>query len=220
MLGALPQTFWIVQRASGLELSKMILGAAFFTPFNQPTLISMSNPSTGLKGLWIAKWKFNCSINSNSLFRITSEAFSRSPLILATNCWIETLNSSTLHARYMQVTLKHTSKVNLWKNIALNLHYFFRMVIHHGVLNVKPLEVVKSGSKHAARHWRLKSLAEVLQEDFVVFYHRFLLFWCEEIVAFWGILKWNIKKKRSVFTDECFSNKFNKFPGLTGTVLP
>lgn len=38
-----------------------------------------------------------------------SVAFSRSPLMLATNCWIETLNSSTLQAKYMQVTLKQNT---------------------------------------------------------------------------------------------------------------
>jgi len=67
--------------------------------------MSISRPVTGRYGLCIVRWKFSCCIRRSSSFKIISEAFSRSPLMLATNCCIEMLNSSTLHAKYTHVTL-------------------------------------------------------------------------------------------------------------------
>ena len=67
--------------------------------------MSISRPVTGRYGLCTVRWKFSCCIRSSSSFKIISEAFSRSPLMLATNCCIEMLNSSTLHAKYTHVTL-------------------------------------------------------------------------------------------------------------------
>lgn len=72
---------------------------------NTHTLMSISRPATGRYGLCIVRWKFSCCIRRSSSFKIISEAFSRSPLMLATNCCIEMLNSSTLHAKYTHVTL-------------------------------------------------------------------------------------------------------------------
>lgn len=63
------------------------------------TLMSMSKPVTGRYGLCTVRWKLSCCISSSSSFRIISDAFSRSPLMFATNCCIEMLNSSTLQAK-------------------------------------------------------------------------------------------------------------------------
>lgn len=80
--------------------------------------MSISNPSTGRNGLCTARLKFSCSINKSSLFNIISMALSLSPLIFATNCRIDTLNSSTLQAKYMHVTLQK-KYYDFYKNILL-----------------------------------------------------------------------------------------------------
>jgi len=74
-------------------------------PFREHrVLMSISRLVTGRYELCTVRWKFSCCMRSSSSFKIISEAFSRSPLMLATNSCIEMLNSSTLHAKYTHVT--------------------------------------------------------------------------------------------------------------------
>ena len=86
---------------------------------NTPTLMSISRPVTGRYGLCIVRWKFSCCIRRSSSFKIISDAFSRSPLMFATNCCIEMLNSSTLHAKYTHVTLWRDQNSSM-ENTAVN----------------------------------------------------------------------------------------------------
>ena len=128
VLHARSQWFWILQHwISGLKVKipgKFMRNNGIFMqnkcfpafliswkPFvTLRTLISMRNPSTGRKGRWIVRWYWSCCMRRSSLFKITSTAFSLSPWILATNWDMDTLNSSTLHARNTHVTLLHKNK--------------------------------------------------------------------------------------------------------------
>lgn len=77
------------------------------------TLISIRNPSNGLYGLWMMRWKFSCWISSSSYSSICSRAFSCPRGLsrrLPTNCALDTLNSSTLQAKNVHVSLEKGKK--------------------------------------------------------------------------------------------------------------
>lgn len=152
------------------------------------TLMSMSSPSTGLKGLWIDRWKFNCSISNNSLFKIISVAFSLSPLRFPTNCWIETLNSSTLQAKYIQVTLEFFFQ-NKTPKSPFHSHDLFGMMIHDRIVNVETFKIVECSPNDTSCHWRLEPLAEVPQPDLVSLHHDFFFLCCEKVIVPRGLLQ-------------------------------
>lgn len=72
-----------------------------------------------------------------------------------------------------------------------------RMVVHGRVVEIEPFEVMESSSGHTFRHWRLESLAKVLQVQFVGTEKSAFLFGRQEEVVLCLVLK-----GREGFTDK------------------